>query len=430
LTKIRLRGGFALPLILLIISCAHLHNNLINNDRYISFQKEPDNIDSIKDFKDNYVFKERDKNIIYSFEKGYLETLLGQNIIDFYVDDNLLLFFNSNFLFTNHRECPTIELKKRYNKLAYNNGYISLSSQNIIDLFSLKYCGQLSFQLKKKLSHSLLFYPFIIFYDRNNILIEKISDGKEYFSIEIVGEILKIRQLDNRVISVICTNGNLINFDIFKKCVINVIDLNTTFINVDILDGILYFLDRDGYFKVYDTKFDGNKVLLTMESNRKIPNPYGSLLAKHYPAIITKEFLVVGNKLVQPFNYLDDISFDIFDKDKCIYLKEGNLSVIYIDKMRFIRKVTFGSVDKSGCLVNNSIIFKDLDNNYKIMNINTGEQKKYYNPGFRCDSPIHLKKGYFYLNGKILKFADIVKSSKNYTLLMRKIDNTYYFYVE
>jgi hypothetical protein len=359
-----------------------------------------------------------------------LEKLLGENIIDFYVDEDLLLFFNTNLLFTNYKDCSTIELKKRYNKISYNNGYISLSSKNIIDLFSLKHCGQLSFHLEKKLSHLLLFYPFVIFYDKNNILIEEISNGREYFSIEIVGEIIKIRQLDNRVISIICANGKLINFDIFKKCVINITDLNTTFIDVDILNDNLYFLDKEGYFKVYDTKFDGKKLLLNMKSKKKIPNPYDALLAKHYPAIMTKKYLVVGDKVIQPFNYLNNISFDIFDRDKCIYLKEGKLLVIYIDKMRYIKKVTFGSVDKSGCLVNNSIIFKDLDNNYKIMDINTGEQKIYYNPSFQCDSPIHLKKGYFYLNGKILKFADIVKSSKNHTLLMRKIDNTYYFYVE
>lgn len=431
MTRIKLKGGFFLPLTLLIISCAQLHNNSINNDRYIYFHKAADSVESIEDFKDNYIFKERDKNIIYSLEKKYLQAELGQNIIDFYVDGNLLLFFNNNYLFTNQKDCPTIELKKRYTNVAYDDGNVLLlSKNNIIDIFSLKYCGQLSLQLRKKLSHLLLFYPFVIFYDKNNILIENISDRKEYFSIKIDGEILNIRRLNNRVISIICTNGNIINFDIYKKSVLNVADLKTTFIYADILDGILYFLDRNGNFNVYNMKIDDKKLFLTIKSSREISNYNSAQIAKHYPAIITKEYLVVDNKMIQPFHNLDNISFDIFDKDKFIYLKEGVLSIIYIDKMRYVKKAMFGSVDKSGCLVNNSIIFKDLDNNYKILDINTGEQKNYYNSAGSCDSPILLKNGYFYLSDKILKFADIVKSNEHYSLLMRKIGNVYYFYVE
>jgi hypothetical protein len=127
LIRIKLKGGVILPLILLIcISCAaSLNNNFKKTDHYIQLKERQNDKENIEDFIDSFVFNKRDIGLIYKFEKGYAEDVLGNTIRDFYTDGNLLLFFNNELLFTNSSKCLSMELKKKYDTITYSNDYIA-----------------------------------------------------------------------------------------------------------------------------------------------------------------------------------------------------------------------------------------------------------------------------------------------------------------
>lgn len=428
--KTKIKGGILLPLFfLLCISCVHIHNSTVSRDKQLYLQRKSSDIERIDDFIDNYVFNAYDRELIYSFKKGYSEEILGQNIKDFYVDGNLLLFFTNNFLLTNYQQCPSIELKRKYSTITYNKGYIALASQKKIDLYSLEYCGLLSIQHKKKLSNFFLFNSFIIYYDKQSIIIEELLTENEYLNIGMKNEILNIRTLDNRLICIICRDGNIVYFDVIKKRVIYTVYLESSLIYGGLLDNVLFVLDRDGYFKRYSIKFTGNKFDHIPTFSKKVADPYGALIAKSYPAIITNNNLIFNSKEIQLFYNLNNLNFDIINGN-LIYLKEGRLSQVFIDKLRFIKKVKFNDIKKSACIIDNSVIFKDLDNKNKAINLDSGVQEILKAEPAFCDRRIILKDGYFILDNGLLKFAEIVKKNEKYKLLMRIIDNIYYFYIE
>ena len=407
----------------------HINNSNISRDKQFYIQRKSSDIERLDDFIKNYVFNPYDREVIYLFEKSYSEEIVGQNIKDFYVDGNLLLFFDNNFILTNYQQCSSIELQRKYNTITYNEGYIALSSQEEIDLYSLKYCGLLSIRYKKKLADFLLLNPFIIYYGKHSIIIDELLTGNEYLNINMKKEILKIRPLDNRLICIICRDGNIVYFDIVKKRVINTVDLESSLIYANLLDKILFILDKEGYLKTYTTKFTGNKFYQIHKFTRKVDDPYGALIAKSYPAIITNNYLFFNGKEIELFNKLDSLNFDIINGN-LIYLKEGRLSQVFIDKARFIKKIKFNNIKRSACLIDNSLIFTDLDNKNKAIDLDSGEQTLLkYDPKL-CDRSIILKDGYFILDDRLLKFAEIVKKNENYKLLMRMIDNVYYFYIE
>jgi hypothetical protein len=433
LIRIKLKGGVILPLILLIcISCAaSLNNNFKKTDHYIQLKERQNDKENIEDFIDSFVFNKRDIGLIYKFEKGYAEDVLGNTIRDFYTDGNLLLFFNNELLFTNSSKCLSMELKKKYDTITYSNDYIALATKKLIDFYSLKYCGQLSVKHIKRLSNFLLFNSFIIFYEGKDIIIDSIIDGKNYLTIRMEKEILNVLDLNGKVISIINKDGTIILLDILKKKVIKVIDLGIPIIYAATGDNNIFFLNNNGQFNVYNTESNNKKFLMTLKYDWDIIDLHEVYMAKQYPALIVKNKLIEKDRVVNLFSDYGNVVFDIIDSNNFIYLKGGRLVLVYVDKPRYIKKVIFNNFERNGCIANDIIVFKDLDSKYKGININTGALLNMDSYSDSCNTKITLKDGYFFLNNnKSLKFADIVKEWGNNKLLMRIIDNIYYFYVE
>jgi hypothetical protein len=361
---------------------------------------------------------------VYKLEKQYVKKMLSKDVKDYFFDGQNLLYLNNYFLFTNILQCPVIALNKAYDHLSYSNGFVALSSGNNIDLYSLRYCGQLSIKKNKELSHFLLIYPFILYYGSREVSIEKVLENKEYLQLKLKNEIVNILPHNSDVIRIACSDGNIFFLNILKKKIIKIIHLDEPISYIWFWKGSIYFVNRKNEFKKYNIN-TREKIFIGELKNRILS------VARNEPAMTMENKLHTYNREILLNKNFNNVTFDVVDNELIVCLEGRKLYILYIDKPRYVESVLFKSIDKNACLIDNNIYFKDLDNSYKSINLKTKEVRKINKYIDNCKSKVYLQNGYFVQGEhKLVKFANTVKENKGYRLFSRLIDGNYYFYLD
>jgi hypothetical protein len=419
----------AVTFIIIAISCAttkissdntkpkHQKTPEISNIFRKSFKETPDNFIK-KDIPESFLLL----NSVIKFSKRFPEKILADNITDFAISDNQLIFMIDNYIVTTNNKCNKILLDKKYSLLQFKYPYILAYNEDSFEVLNIRKCGSV---LKKieQYNKIKLIPPYIYFMQDNSLFSVNFVKNRRILNNKFDKSIMFVGGSKNFVF-IVDSEGNFILLDIKEKLPIYKNNLQENIVKWNSIGFNFYGITEENKLMNYKLIWKNNKFSLEKDFIAQSDVNYNCILSSNSIHMFCNEKLF-GNKIFEIKKNFTKIAIN----NNILYgLSNNVLYILKIDKKEYVKSLELNKVKHNFCVKDNTLYFKDFD---KIV--------KAYNPAKQIikvtNFPENCQKNYKIKNETITlpdnssyKFGNFIKSSKHTALYKRIINNDIYFY--
>lgn len=388
--------------------------------------------DNPERFQKNFPKSKLMLNGLITYKEQYTTRSIADNVTDFDFDNDSLVFLRKGVLYTNDDECKSIQLNNNSDKIQVSDNHLASSYKNRINIYSIKKCGKI-FSFERKFQSFSFSFPYLVQYTQKKFLINKVGYNESVISgglkssiekAHIYKDVVYFLDGENRIVPlVIIENGQkkpkakfikpkALNESsgrtlfhknkIFKKTVDNVSVFNIN--NGDVSLGRVYKIT---------TPPDNQSECKLKSKNALVCGRYVYVYSKN-------EYMKVGS--------LSDI---LVHKDRFFHMNSKRvLTVKYTDKKRYVKEVFLGRPEIKLCRKNKFYYLTDIDGKIKKIDSSEYSSEIVSSIPAGCKGEYTFENGSFYnsSNKKIMSIAEAIKKSGNYTMLLRKINDDFYYF--
>ncbi|MGA1846190.1 hypothetical protein [Deferribacter abyssi] len=416
----KMKACFLFMFASLFISCVHekstihLLNDKSINTFFIGDIKE----DSPTLFEKTFPKSSLLKKSVVVFKKTYPEKLLAVGVIDF--DRGIILTDKFLINLDNINSCGIFSLPNdQIDQIYSGNRIIMLKGKKNFYFLDLYKCGQI---LEMRAQQVVGFDGNNIFFQKGSTLLEKNIFTKIVVKLFDFNEAVSRVELIDNYFFILTKNDNLI---VKKKIEKDYVDV-ANFVGVKDFGfqkrknvTQLYFKKNNKFFTF---NIDSNG--LTKKAEKVVDEIF--YLVEGKVGYFSTEFLYVNSEKLLLNNNYERL---IFYGNKLYGIVNGAIYQIDISKKIYRKSLILKPIKIKGCIENNRIYVKDLDDKIRELDLVTESFRVVKKIPADCRSLPYLH-GKFILDAKEIVYAKVVNNDKNYLMFKRKINNNIYYFFE
>ncbi len=363
-------------------------------------------------------------NSVVKFSYEHPEKLIEEDVKDFSVYKDKLVFLKNSNIFIPGDKCNNILLDKNYTNIQYVYPYVLAYNNDFFEVFDVNLCGSI---LKKigQFQFIKLIPPYIYFYYDKNLNSINFLTGKKIFDKNFENHLMFIGGSKNFVFTVDSV-GSFILFDVIEKEPIFKDELDENIVKWNSVGFDFYGINDKNELTIYNlewknNEFHLNKIIVArngidsdcvLSSNSFCANCNNQLIGKNTYRI-NRDF----EKFYKYVNYL----YGMINKD--IY-------IVDISKSVYVKSVDLTKIEPCFCVKNDILYFNDLDGNTKSYDFDSNMLEVAEIPDNCTLKPVVEHQIVKYSDNMTYMFAEEIKSASGYSLFKRQINDDVYFYYE
>lgn len=390
-------------------------------------------VDSPNNFEKDFPKSELILDGVVIFKNKYVTRTIADNVSNFSFDNSSLVFSRKNMLITGEQYCESIQLPDGVSMIKLSSGFIMTIRGGDINVYSIQNCGEM-FSLKRKYRNIVFKFPYIIQYNEEKFIINKIGSRETFLSGGLNSKILQMHYYNgfvyfidgrDRIIPLLLTTNTsgqgsgkfLKPLKIKNKFQTALFYKDNLFINSE--ERLQkYRLSQSNIVLENSLNFDNGSRADDIKDCRLVKEN-GVLCGDEIYLSDRDRFLTLGNA--------DKV---VVNDKNVIKLDDRLLTIIYTDRMRYVKEISLNKPEMSLCKGSGLYFFKDIDGNIKKVNSDSYTTEIVDSIPDNCSGSYSFDNGSYYSKAgeKIMTVAKTVNESSTHKMLLRKIGESYYYF--